>query len=146
MIRLTTNNVNMTDCLRPELRFRDFLQVLRNENDLVDITEECDPHLEVGAIMRKVYEEKLPVPLFKNLKKDASNPDLKNLFDIAGCIGGLRDPVKGNDHARIALHLGLDSQTPMNKIIDYLLEAKSRLPIAPTILEDKSAAPARKIS
>lgn len=130
--------------LRPELRLRDFLQALRNEKDLVEISNECHPNLEVGAIMRKVYEEKLPVPLFKNLKKDPRNPDPSNLFNIAGCIGGLRDPSQGNDHARIAHHLGLDSQTPMNKIIDFLLEAKTKTPIAPTLLEDESAAPCKK--
>lgn len=130
--------------LKPALRFRDFLQVLKNEDDLVEITHECDPNLEVGAIMRKVYEEKLPVPLFKNLKKDTQNPDPNNLFNIAGCIGGLRDPSKGNDHARIALHLGLDSQTPMNKIIDFLLEAKNKRPLPPTVLEDPSSAACKK--
>lgn len=40
--------------LRPELRLRDFLQVLKNENDLVEITHECDPNLEVGAIMKGI--------------------------------------------------------------------------------------------
>lgn len=130
--------------LRPELRFRDFLQVLKNENDLVEITHECDPNLEVGAIMRRVYEEKLPVPLFKNLKKDPKNPDPSNLFNIVGCLGGLRDAKKDNDHARIALHLGLDSQTPMTKIIDYLIEAKTKNPLPPVLLEDASGAPCKK--
>uniref|UniRef100_UPI003D18FCDF decarboxylase n=1 Tax=synthetic construct TaxID=32630 RepID=UPI003D18FCDF len=111
--------------LNPALRFRDFIQVLKNEGDLIEITTEVDPNLEVGAITRKVYEEKLPAPLFNNLKGAS-----KNLFNILGCPGGLRSK-KGNDHARIALHLGLDSQTPMKKIIDYLLEAKTKKPIPP---------------
>lgn len=130
--------------LRPELRFRDFLQVLKNENDLVEITHECDPNLEVGAIMRRIYEEKLPVPFFKNLKKDPKNPDPSNLFNIVGCLGGLRDAKKDNDHARIALHLGLDSQTPMTKIIDYLVEAKTKKPLPPALIEDASEHHAKK--
>lgn len=128
--------------LRPGLRFRDFLQVLKKEGDLVEITEQIDPHLEAGAIMRKVYEEKLPVPLFKNLKKDPKNPDPKNLFNIAGCIGGLRG--FGNDHARIAHHLGLDSQTPMKKIIDHLVHVrKYKEGIPPTVITDESVAPVK---
>lgn len=125
--------------LKPALRFRDFLQVLKDEGDLQEITTEVDPHLEVGAVMRRVYEEKLPVPLFQNLKKESGNPDPENLFNIVGCLGGLRDKTKGNDHARIALHLGLDSQTPMPKIIDYLLDAKTKKPHAPEVVNSSSA-------
>lgn len=129
--------------LRPELRFRDFLQILQNEGDLVEITEEIDPHLEVGAIMRKVYEEKLPVPLFKNLKQHNENPDPTNLFQIAGCIGGLRG--FGNDHARIAHHLGLPSQTSMREIINYFVKVRElKKGIPPSIITDESLAPCKQ--
>ena len=53
------------------------------------------------------------------MKQDPGNIDPKNLFRILGCPGGLRG--FGNDHARIALHLGLDSQTPMKEIVDFLV-------------------------
>lgn len=128
--------------LRTDLRYRDFLQVLKNENDLVEIVAEVDPHLEAGAIMRKVYENKLPVPYFKNLKKDPRNPDPDNLFNMVGCNAGLRG--FGNDHARVALHLGLDSQTPMNEIIDYLLEAKKKPFIPPQVITDQAEAAVKK--
>lgn len=42
--------------LQPALKFRDFIQVLKDEDDLVEITEEVDSNLEVGAIMRKAYD------------------------------------------------------------------------------------------
>ena len=41
--------------LNPALKFRDFIQVLKNEGDLVEIDTEVDPNLEVGAITRKAY-------------------------------------------------------------------------------------------
>ncbi|CAI4376914.1 AEL_collapsed_G0013740.mRNA.1.CDS.1 [Saccharomyces cerevisiae] len=71
--------------LNPALEFRDFIQVLKDEDDLIEITEEIDPNLEVGAIMRKAYESHLPAPLFKNLKGAS-----KDLFSILGCPAGLR--------------------------------------------------------
>lgn len=46
--------------LEPELIFRDFFQILGNENDLVEITKKCDPNFKVGAIIGKEYEGKLP--------------------------------------------------------------------------------------
>lgn len=132
----------MSSELKPALRFRDFLQVLKDENDLVEIEQEIDPNLEAGAIMRRAYEEKLPVPLMKNLKQDPRNPDPKNLFGMVGCIGGLRNP-REQDHARIAHHLGLPASTPMNEIIDFLLECKKKKPIPPTLV-DNSKAPFKK--
>lgn len=126
--------------LNPAAKFRDFLQVLKNENDLVEITEEVDPEYEAGAVMRKVYENKLPVPLITNPKQNPDNIDKENLFRLVGCVGGLRDPKKGNDHARLALHLGLDSNTHMSKIIDYLVECKSKDPIPPKLVPKEEAA------
>jgi len=129
---------NKMSLLKPAVLFRDFLAVLKNDDDLVEITSEIDPHLEAGAIMRKVYEHKLPVPYFRNLKKKSENPDPENLFDMVGCIAGLRDGAKG-DHARVAHHLGLDPNTPMKQIIDYLVECYDKTPIPPQLVEREEA-------
>ena len=72
--------------LNPALKFRDFIQVLKNEGDLVEIDTEVDSNLEVGAITRKAYENKLAAPLFNNLKQDPGNIDPKNLFRILGTL------------------------------------------------------------
>lgn len=119
--------------LKPALRFRDFIQQLKNEGDLVEIEQEIDPILEVGAITRKVYEEKLPAPLFNNLKGHQ-----ENLFRILGAPGGLRSG-KEDSHARISHHLGLPSNTHVKNIIDYLLEAKTKQPIPPHEVSNKDA-------
>lgn len=119
--------------LNPALEFRDFIQVLKDEDDLIEITEEIDPNLEVGAIMRKAYESHLPAPLFKNLKGAS-----KDLFSIFGCPAGLRSKEKG-DHGRIAHHLGLDPKTTIKEIIDYLLECKEKEPLPPITVPVSSA-------
>lgn len=129
--------------LNPALRFRDFLEVLKNEGDLVEIMQEVDPEYEAGAIMRKVYEKKLPVPFIKNVKQDPKNADPENLFSMVGCLAGLRDPARGNDHSRVAHHLGLDPETPMREIINFLLECKKKTPV-PVQLVDKSEAAFKK--
>lgn len=117
--------------LEPHLRFRDFIETLRLENDLVEVSQEIDPNLEAGAIMRKAVELKAPVPFFKNLKKDSKNPDPKNLFNMIGNLGCLRNE-KSQDHARIAHHIGLPATTPMNEIIDFLLDCKQKKLVPPT--------------
>lgn len=114
--------------LNPALQFRDFLQALKNENDLVEITEEVDPCLELGAIMRKAYESRLPAPLFTNVKGAS-----KDLFNMFGCPAGLRSEEFG-DHGRIAHHLGLDPKTPIKDIIDFLLDCKKKKPIPPKVV------------
>lgn len=123
----------------PAANFRDFLHVLAEQGDLIQIHDEIDPVYEVGAVMRKVYEERLPVPLFTNPKQNENNIDKQNLFQMVGCLGGLRNPAHGNDHARLALHLGLDSLTPMTKIIDYLVECKNKAPIKPQLVSRDEA-------
>lgn len=119
--------------LKPALRFRDFTQQLKDEGDLVEIKQEIDPNLEVGAIMRKCYEERLPAPLFNNLKGKQDQ-----LFRILGAPGGLRSG-KEDSHARIAHHLGLPSDTHVKDIIDYLLEAKTKDIIPPREVTSKEA-------
>ncbi|CAR29087.1 ZYRO0G00198p [Zygosaccharomyces rouxii] len=74
--------------------------------------------------MRKVYEDKLPISFFKNLKQQKGNVDPDNLFDIVGCVDSLRG--FGNDHARIAHHLRSSSHISMKEIISCLLEDRKK--------------------
>lgn len=52
----------------PHLNFRAFVEALREDDDLVEINDEIDPHLEAGAIIRKVCESNGKAPLFNNMK------------------------------------------------------------------------------
>lgn len=106
--------------------FRRFLQELKGENDLVVIDEEVDPHLEIAAISRKVYETRDKAPLFNNVK--GLNPN--GLFRVFGApVGMSRQP--GKEFIRIAKSLGLPSTATGRDIIQKLREAKHLRPIPP---------------
>ena len=68
------------------LNFRSFVEALRQDNDLAEIDEAVDPHLEVGAITRRLYETRSKAPLFNNVT------GMRNgLFRILGAPAGFRD-------------------------------------------------------
>ncbi len=63
----------------PVQNLRQFLQILRQERDLVTIEAEVDPYLEVAEIHRRVIESHGPALLF-NRVKGSSFPVVTNLF------------------------------------------------------------------
>lgn len=77
--------------------FRDFLRELEAENDLLKVNIEVDPHLELAAIIRKVYETGDNAPLFDKIKGRNSN----RLFRILGAPVGV-SKLKGKPFIRIA--------------------------------------------
>jgi len=52
----------------PYKDLREFIDRLKKEGELQEIKAEVDPHLELGAICRKVLNERGPALLFKNVK------------------------------------------------------------------------------
>lgn len=58
---------------------RALVDVLRREGDLVEIDAECDPHLEIAEIHRRVVAANGPALLFKR-PKNADFPVVTNLF------------------------------------------------------------------
>src|SRR5829696_3096400 len=58
---------------------RSFLQTLRNENEIVEVTAEVDPYLEIAEIHRRVIEEQGKALLFTNVK-GSKFPVATNLF------------------------------------------------------------------
>lgn len=58
---------------------RTFIDALRRENEIVEITAEVDPYLEIAEIHRRVIEEQGKVLLFKNVK-GSKFPVVTNLF------------------------------------------------------------------
>jgi UbiD family decarboxylase len=46
----------------------DFVDVLREKNEIVDILDEVDPYLEIAEIQRRMVEKKGPALLFHNIK------------------------------------------------------------------------------
>ena len=58
---------------------RDFLALLKKENELIEIEEEVDPYLDLAEIQRRVVAKKGPALLFKKIK-GASFPVATNLY------------------------------------------------------------------
>jgi len=58
---------------------RSFLQTLRNESEIVEISAEVDPYLELAEIHRRVIDERGKAPLFTNVK-GSRFPVSTNLF------------------------------------------------------------------
>src|SRR5512138_415664 len=56
-----------------------FLQTLRNENELVEISAEVDPYLELAEIHRRVIDEQGKALLFTNAK-NSRFPVATNMF------------------------------------------------------------------
>src|ERR1700687_5669677 len=58
---------------------RQFIDVLRKENQVVEISAPVDPNLELAEIHRRVIDEEGPALLFTNVK-GSSFPVVTNLF------------------------------------------------------------------
>lgn len=107
--------------------FRQYLQELQGENDVLTITKEVDPHLEVGAITRKVYENDEKAPLFENFKGYDRTKN-NDLFRVLGAPVGL-SKVPGQKLGRVAKSLGLPSTASGQEIIQKINDAKKKPPI-----------------
>ncbi|KAI9925345.1 hypothetical protein ASPWEDRAFT_164080 [Aspergillus wentii DTO 134E9] len=106
--------------------FRQFVKELEDENDLNVITKEVDPHLELAAITRRVYEMEERAPLFENIKGRKGS----GLFRILGAPVGLsRNP--GRRFRRIAKSFGLPSTATGEEIISILNACKKKPPLPP---------------
>ncbi|KAF5979426.1 ferulic acid decarboxylase 1 [Fusarium coicis] len=89
------------------LDFRAFVDTLREDNDLADITSEVDPKLEVAAAIRLAYEQRTKAPLFHNVKGAKYG-----LFRILGAPAGF-------------LKAGVTD------VIEKMLSAKGERPLPP---------------
>jgi UbiD family decarboxylase len=58
---------------------RTFLELLRRENEIVEIAAEVDPYLEIAEIHRRVIDKQGKALLFTNVK-GSTFPVVTNLF------------------------------------------------------------------
>jgi UbiD family decarboxylase len=111
----------------PALSFRSMLSAMREQGDIVDITEPVSPDLELAAITRRVYETRSPAPLFHNV----SGKDTKTgLFNMLGAPVGLRASKKDR-FSRLSMQLGLPASSGPREIVEKLISARQQQPIPP---------------
>ena len=100
--------------------FRDFLAEHERIGELVEIDDEVDQDLEVGAIMSLANKHHAPAQLFNNVRGVAAG---------ARMINGIRGNV-----ARLAVTFGLPPDTDYHVLVDYYgAIAKQRL--APVVVD-----------
>lgn len=123
----------------PAENLRKFIKDLHEEDDLVSITTEVDPDLEVAAIIRRACEIEDKAPLFNNVK---GRKDANGLFRILGCpVGASKLP--GKRFIRIAKSIGLPSTATAHEIIQKLNGTKSRAAIPPKECANPNEAPVK---
>lgn len=115
--------------IRAPMEFRAFVQALKEDNDLIIISDEKDPNLEVGAIVRKVCETNDRAPLFESLKGQRKD----GFFRILGAPASLRSNPK-EKYGRLARHLGLKPTASMHEIMDKMASALHDPAIEPKIV------------
>ncbi|GAB1736914.1 hypothetical protein NU219Hw_g284t1 [Hortaea werneckii] len=114
----------------PHLCFRAFVDALKADDDLLEIDEEIDPHLEAGAIIRKVCETNAKAPLLKQLKNAQHG-----LWRILGAPASLRTNPSER-YGRLARHLALPPTSSMKDIMDKMLSPAHCDPIPPNVVAD----------
>jgi 4-hydroxy-3-polyprenylbenzoate decarboxylase len=106
---------------------REYIDTLREVGELVDVEREVDWNLEIGAIIRRVYELGAPAPLFANIK------GIERGFRVLGAPAATSS-AHGRYLSRVALSLGLPATASGREIIDALVEARDAQPIPPRLV------------
>ncbi|KAE8448154.1 Ferulic acid decarboxylase 1 [Mollisiaceae sp. DMI_Dod_QoI] len=117
----------------PHLNFRSFVAALKEDNDIVDINDEVDSHLEAGAIIRKVCETNDKAPLFNKLK----GQDKNGFFRILGAPNSLRSKPSER-YGRLARHIGLEPTASMSMILNKMNSAQRTPGIPQNIIQTGS--------
>jgi 4-hydroxy-3-polyprenylbenzoate decarboxylase len=89
--------------------FREYLEKLAGEQELHAISTEVDPHLEIGAIMRRLAERGGPAAHFQNVKGAAAG-----LSYVGGSMSRGADGI----WSRLALTLQLDPQVRYQDLLE----------------------------
>ncbi|MGH7906144.1 MAG: UbiD family decarboxylase [Candidatus Binataceae bacterium] len=106
---------------------REFIQELEAQGELRRIKAEVDWNYEAGAMSRLVCERRGPAPLFENIKGYPGH-------NLAAVLLGPGKPL----HARTAIALGIDKNTPPLELIEIIRE-RFRSPIAPVMMRPEQA-------
>jgi 4-hydroxy-3-polyprenylbenzoate decarboxylase len=103
---------------------REFIKALESHGELVTIQQEVDWDLEMGAIVRRVCEKKLPAPYFKKIK------------DYPG-FEALGAPLA--TYSRLAIAMGMNPKASVPEISDEYVRRTTGNPIQPILIDRKNA-------
>ncbi len=130
---------------------RECVEALEKNGQLLRITEEVDPHLEMAEIQRRIYQEKGPAILFENVKGCAF-PCVSNLFgtperarlifkdtydQVATLVESKADPLKLMKNPGKAIRAGLSALNALPKKVSVksapLFQCRAKLSDLPPI-------------
>ncbi|KAH6664358.1 UbiD decarboxylyase family [Plectosphaerella plurivora] len=111
-----------------QMDFRKFVDILRQDGDLAVINDEVDPHLEVGAIVRRVSEVCDKAPLFNNVRGTQNG-----LWRMFGNAASLRSDPRER-FGRVARNIGLPPDATWKDISDRFMTWKKATPLPPNVL------------
>src|SRR6185312_1263221 len=107
---------------------REYVSILAEHGDLVEIDEPVDWNLEVGAIIRRVNETGSPAPLFT--KVNDSEPG----FRVLGAPAGV-SALPGRELIRAATSVWLPADASGADIVEALSHALEVEPIDPRVVD-----------
>jgi 4-hydroxy-3-polyprenylbenzoate decarboxylase len=117
--------------------YRDYLDTLKGMGELVEIDDEVDWDLELGAIFRRTAETLSPGAIFNNVKGCPKG------FRAAD-LGYAKSGRPGQPWARLAVMLGLPPDTDLMSIQRAYLEAKENGESQPPRIVDAANAPCKE--
>lgn len=126
---LSNSKAGPVDEVAAQLDFRTFIELLRQDGDLVEVIQEVDPHLEVGAIVRRVSETNDKAPLFSNVK--GARDGLWRMFGNAASLRKDKRVMFG----RLARNLGLPVEATWRDISRRTQDGKLLKPVAPNVVK-----------
>jgi UbiD family decarboxylase len=117
--------------------YRDYLDILKGMGELIEIDDEVDWYLELGAIFRHSAETLAPGAIFNNLK--GCPPGFR-----AADFGMGKSGTPGQPWGRLAIMLGLPPDTDLMSIQHAYLEAMDTGTKQPPRMVDAASAPCKQ--
>lgn len=106
---------------------RDYIEILKNNNEVVDINVETDWNLEIGAVIRRTYDLNAPSPLFNNVKDKIGR--------VLGAPASLSSNVE-HPCIKLALAMGLPVTSSINDIIEKIAASIDNPLVSPVVVHD----------
>lgn len=111
--------------------YREYLEELQKLDDAVEINDEVDWYLEIGAVLRYASETLAPIPIFNKVKDSPG-------FRVSD-LGPTRSRCPGKLWRKLAVLLGLPHDATPIEMQEPFIKAKTGKPHPPKIVEEKDA-------
>ncbi len=119
--------------------YREYIDRLKDMGEAVEIDDEIDTHLEIGAVCRHSSETHAPSPVFNNITGTPEGEGWR-----ACDIGYTKSRTPGKEWCRLAVMLGLPPETSLMDIQRAYIEAKEGDEVYDPVIVDAADAPCKQ--